>query len=337
MASSLNIPAVTILNELGVDNYLNKLYELGFDSLHQGGKKADLGLSLGAGEVTLKELVYGFSVFPRDGRNFQNQQIYSTDTARLICSILSDKGARALGFGYAQTFQTDYPSIFKTGTSNQFQDIVALGATKNYTIGVWMGNFAGQTVIGKTGSSLPASVARKVLDFVEKENYANNAIKNFDVPENYELRKICSLSGLEANISCPATVEEFIKKDFVLEKCNWHQKNHNELEIIYPAEYQQWLRKNKISGKINYNSEPLSLVTPKNNSIFYYSSVKATNQAIPVELNGGTENSILIQYDDEKPVSINRPFIYRLPVERGIHNCTFICGNDEIQLKFTVK
>ena len=35
LASSLNVPAVSLLNTLGVDAYLNKLYELGFDSLQK--------------------------------------------------------------------------------------------------------------------------------------------------------------------------------------------------------------------------------------------------------------------------------------------------------------
>ena len=135
LASSLNVPAVVSLNKIGVSTYLDKLYELGFDSLKNGrGQNADLGLALGAAEVSLYELVPAFSVFVRDGfflpfrittaqPEAEPRQIYSPDTARLICSILSDKGARSLGFGYTQTFQTDYPSIFKTGTSNQYQDI----------------------------------------------------------------------------------------------------------------------------------------------------------------------------------------------------------------------
>ena len=79
---------------------------------------------------------------------------------------MSEKNGRSLGFGHYQTFETQYPSIFKTGTSNQFQNITALGATPRYAVAVWMGNFSGETVVGKTGSSLPASVAKKVLDYL---------------------------------------------------------------------------------------------------------------------------------------------------------------------------
>ena len=69
------IPLAGIPAKAG-DNYLEKLYELGFDSLRNGGKEADLGLALGAGEVTLKELVYAFSVFARDGKDYTGNQIY---------------------------------------------------------------------------------------------------------------------------------------------------------------------------------------------------------------------------------------------------------------------
>ena len=340
LASSLNIPAVSILNELGVDAYLEKLYELGFESLRKNGKEADLGLALGAGEVSLYELTIAFSIFVRDGKDFSGQQIYSPDTARLICSILSDKGARSLGFGYSQTFQTDYPSIFKTGTSNQYQNITALGATNRYTIGVWMGNFKGQTVIGKTGSSLPAWVAKNVLDYLEKspggqsssfgQDTSSSAFKE---PEGWTKKKICSLSGLAATDTCPASVYEYVKNDFDLPECSWHNKT----QVTYPAEYQQWVRQNKISTVINYNSSPLELLTPRNGSVFFESGVKAIEQAIPVELIGGASDELTYIYDKKPAQTLSRPFVFKLPVEKGKHKCTFVCGKESISVEFVVK
>lgn len=333
LASSLNIPAVTILNELGVDAYLNKLYELGFDSLHQGGKEADLGLSLGAGEITLKELVTAFSVFPRDGMDFSGNQIYTKDTARLICSILSDKGARSLGFGYSQTFQTDYPSIFKTGTSNQYQNITAVGATTDFTIGVWMGNFEGQTVVGKTGSSLPAWVAKNVLDFIERDNHPNE----FPEPENWSQRKICSLSGNIACKDCPATVFEFVKNDFPLGTCSWHSKSKitGNLETNLPAEYQSWVRRNKIN--VSLEQGPLTILTPKNNSVYFYSSNTVVPQAISVEVSGGSSDVLRYKYDSKPAVTVSRPFLFQLPVEVGKHKCTVTCNNETKTINFEVK
>ncbi len=361
LASSLNIPAVDTLNKIGVQSYLEKLYELGFESLkiNDNGIKADLGLALGAGEVSLYELVPAFSVFVRDGfylpvkvsqtrlqeknqkqiltqEALEGRQVYSKDTARLISSILSDKGARALGFGYSQTFQTDYPSIFKTGTSNQYQDIVALGATKNYTIGVWMGNFSGKTVMGKTGSSLPAWVAKNIFD--KLEGGRDPAALAFPEPEGWQKERICSLSGMKAGPNCRAVVTEYVPKDSQIPVCNWHAQINNEVKVIYPPEYQQWFRMQNIEGLIEYSQTPLCFITPKENALFFYSSLNSQLQAIPFEVIGGKEKELKVYYDDKCIYEkLARPFIFSLPVERGNHSCKIICGQESKELSFTVK
>ena len=342
LASSLNVPAVWVLNTLGVDNYLEKLYELGFDSLKRSGKNADLGLALGAGEVPLVELVPAFSVFVRDGISFDGSQVYEPDTARLICSILSDKGARALGFGYTQTFETSYPAIFKTGTSNQYQNIIALGATKDYTIGVWMGNFDGQTVMGKTGSSLPAWSAKKMLDYLYGEKGpTGEKLKEmeFPEPENWTKQKICSLSGLPAGPDCPATVYEYCLNgsEHDIGVCTWHKKTNGELETLYPPEYQQWARTTKPDIQIDYNTSPLYIQTPKNNAVFYYSELHKEKQAVSVEVFGGKEDTLEIYFDDNLFGTIQRPFVFQLPVERGEHTCMVVCGGEVCEISFAVK
>lgn len=347
LASSLNVPAVDILNEIGVDTYLNKLYELGFDSLKENGKKADLGLALGAGEVSLYEMVNAFSVFARGGlspcnlssTNSSSSQVYSSDTAALICSILSDKGARALGFGYSQTFETDYPSIFKTGTSNQYQNIIALGSTPDYTIGVWMGNFKGQTVRGKTGSSLPAYVAKKILDdLVKRTRGTDLEYKSFPIPENWSLQKICSLSGMRAGPNCPAAVNEYVENDTELEICNWHRLGSDgSVQIVYPSEYQVWARQNDAAGIVDYSSSQLKIITPKNNVLYYYSSLNSEYQFISCEVTGGSDDSIKVFYDDNFYEEVSRPFVFKLPVEIGTHTCRVVCGYEEDSFNFEVK
>ena len=342
LASSLNVPAVSVLNTLGVDNYLSKLYELGFDSLQRTGKNADLGLALGAGEVPLVELVPAFAVFTRDGVSFDGKQVYEPDTARLICSILSDKGARALGFGYSQTFETSYTAIFKTGTSNQYQNIIALGSTKDYTIGVWMGNFDGQTVMGKTGSSLPAWSAKKVLDFLYGEKGpAGEKLKQmeFPEPENWTKQKICSLSGMPAGPDCPATVYEYCYNDSDTkhDTCTWHTKSNGYVETLYPHEYQQWARTTRPDIQINYNTSPLYIPTPKNNSVFYYSELHKEKQAVSVEVFGGAQDTLYVYYDGKLIKTVDRPFVFQLPVERGAHTCAVVCGVEQDEIRFVIK
>ncbi len=338
LASSLNIPAVSILNDIGIDNYLFKLYDLGFESLKTTGQDKGLGLSLGAGEVSLYELTRAFAVFPRDGLSLENKQIYDKDTARIICNILSDKSARVLGFGYTQTFQTEYPSIFKTGTANQYQNIVALGSTPEYTIGVWMGNFSGETVVGKTGSSLPGWVAKNILDtMVQKTNHFDNVYPEFIEPEHYHKEPVCSLTGKKAGEFCKNTVMEYVKDGTTLETCSWHKKIDNQITVVYPAEYQQWANYYGNSYNVDYNSSKLTLLTPKDNSLYYYNPLQKESQALPVELIGGFSDSLKIYYDGNYFKTISRPFKFYLPVEIGQHFCKMITENEEIHFSYTVQ
>ena len=210
-----------------------------------------------------------------------------------------------------------------------------------------MGNFKGQTVIGKTGSSLPAWIAKSTLDYLEKNNSSagkNDSAVSFKEPEGWTKKKICSLSGLAATDDCPASVYEYVKNDFDLPECTWHKhigtgkgKSSNEIQVTYPAEYQQWVRQNKISTIINYNSSPLELLTPKNGSVFFASNVKTIEQAIPVELIGGSTDVLSYTYDKHPSQTVSRPFVFKLPVEKGRHKCVFVCGEEKVTVEFVVK
>ena len=79
--------------------------------------------------------------------------------------------------------------FLKTGTADQFQNIWALAATPDYTIGVWMGNFSGETVIGETGSALPARLAMEILGEL------GSAKESFPSPDG--ARRVKCLSRVE--------------------------------------------------------------------------------------------------------------------------------------------
>lgn len=350
LASSLNVPAVLTLSNVGVANYHQALLSLGFDSLDEEGLKADLGLALGAGEVSLLELGHAFSVFANDGKliplsytdtstadSSKIQQIYTQDSARLICSILSDKKARAAGFGFSQTFETSYPSIFKTGTANQYQNIVALGSTDDYTVAVWMGNHNGNTVMGKTGSSLPATIGKNILD--QLTNKKSPAFKN---PENFTKTKICQLSGMAPCDHCPVTVEEYVQNDtlndFSRRKCDWHTNINGTITTNYPAEYQKWISKDLNNSSINYSSSSLKIVSPKNGARFFKSTGMRDNQKITVEVTGGLgDGQLLVFADNLPPQAVERPFIFTLPVTRGSHKIRVELEGESDEIEYLVE
>ncbi|MDR2717886.1 MAG: transglycosylase domain-containing protein [Treponema sp.] len=348
LASSLNIPAVYLLYRLGVKNYTRQLFSLGFDSLEHSAENAGLGLALGNAPVSLVELVRAFSVFPRDGvfipltwessgaeqqHRITGRQVFSTDTARIICSFLSDSGARVLAFGAARNFRTPFPSIFKTGTANQYQSIVALGATPKYTAGVWMGNFTGETVIGKTGSSIPAAIARDALVFLQSGPHST--APGFSAPENWQMQRVCAISGMAPGGACLSVISEYRHHGEEGEPCTWHRTVNGRSETVYPAEYQSWFTASAREGSLDYGSRPLEIISPRDGFV-YLTSPGIGRDEIPVEVIGGSDDELRVTFDN-RTFTISRPFIFSLPRSPGSYTLRVYNGSEEEHISFTVE
>jgi penicillin-binding protein 1C len=348
LASSLNIPAVYLLYRLGVRNYSDLLFTLGFDSLDHSAQDAGLGLALGNAPVSLLELTRAFSVFPRDGiylrvtwevqpasitESSRGRRIFSCDTARIICSFLSDSNARVLAFGSARNFRTSFPAIFKTGTANQYQSIVALGATGKYTAGVWMGNFTGETVIGKTGSSIPAAITRDVLTLLEGRRGV--FVPDFPAPENWEVRRICSVSGMAPADACLSVISEFVRTDEESAFCTWHQIVNGRSVTVFPAEYQAWFTSVNRQGALDYASRPLEIVNPRGGFV-YLTSPGIGADEIPVEVIGGENDELRVMHNGSA-FYVGRPFVFYLPRVSGLNRLLVQNGDEEEEVSFTVE
>lgn len=341
LASSLNIPAVYLLYRLGVDNYMEKLFELGFDSLAGERYRTGLSLALGSGEVTLFELTRAFSVFTnkgflvepsffaKDNSGLEQEKelltkkskIYEADTAAIICDFLSDKRARSLGFGFADVFNTEYPAIFKTGTSNQFQNIIALGSTAGYTIGVWMGNFSGDTVIRETGSSIPAQVVRQLLDILSEAN--PDTATSFPEPKKFMKVPVCSLSGMAPGKDCPSITTEFVATTSISNRpsCQWHYNLNGKTETKYPQEYQRWLSGRNNQGSLFDYSE-LEILYPTDGAVFVYdSTIPSEAQKIRVDATG-KGHSASLYINGQFFGSSAQPFVWYVPLRPGSMNIT---------------
>jgi len=355
LASSLNIPAVYLLYRLSVRNYTQHLLDLGFNSLETSAGEAGLGLALGNAPVSLLELVRAFSVFPRDGilipltwelndtvdRNRKNtekeKRIYSPDTSRIICSFLSDSAARVLAFGAGRNFRTTFPAIFKTGTANQYQNIVALGATMKYTAGVWMGNFTGETVLDKTGSSVPAAIVRNTLYVLHRENQSalNNSSLNFPLPNDWKTRRICAVSGMNPTEACLSVINEYVRFDEIRHDCSWHRIVNGRSETTFPAEYQAWFNASVRQGSLDYSSRPLEIINPRDGFVYLSGGGFGINE-ITVEVIGG-EGSVLNVTHNDSTFSVGRPFVFFLPRKQGINLLRVQNGYEEETITFTVE
>ncbi|UBF28249.1 penicillin-binding protein 1C [Kovacikia minuta CCNUW1] len=67
LANSLNVPAVRVLEKVGVPAFLERLRHLGFNHLTQSPDYYGLGLTLGSGEVSLWELARAYLIMARQG------------------------------------------------------------------------------------------------------------------------------------------------------------------------------------------------------------------------------------------------------------------------------
>ncbi len=343
LASSLNIPAVYTLERLGVTRFEGYLEQLGFYSISDRMGTHGTGLALGNAEVSLEEMVCGFAAFPRggspaqlqfyqsaekkkqDGLKGKTDPVISSGTAWVICDILSDPASRYPGFGPAPVFQLPFPVMFKTGTSNQFQNIWALAATEQYTVGVWMGNFSGETVIGKTGSSIPAGIASNLLKQLisgqEEGQFPNSRVSystaghvGGPVPAGLVQRDICALSGMLYTSRCTGSVREWFPDNEIPGDCSWHRGS----DVVYPPEYQSWIvERFRTAGTERNQNAGIRIPSP--GSVFYIDpSFPGSAQAIRVETYGFDPGAGVF-VDGVMYGNINNAGVFMLPLARGRH------------------
>lgn len=181
LANSLNIPALLTINHVGPPKYLDALHRMGFESLDRGAEIYDEGLALGNGEVTLLEMVQGFSALANrgvlkplrflaeDGGVRPAQRIYSEEAASLIGNILSDSWARRLEFGNNSVLNLPVQTAAKTGTSTDYRDAWVMGYNHRYLVGIWMGNLDRSPTDGITGSTGPALALRSIFNELNRD------------------------------------------------------------------------------------------------------------------------------------------------------------------------
>ncbi|OEU63354.1 MAG: penicillin-binding protein 1C [Desulfobacterales bacterium PC51MH44] len=175
LGNSLNIPAVRAIHFVGVNKYLSRLRDLGFESLVRHPDFYGDGLALGNGEVTLFELVQAYTVFARRGMflplrtlqemsfSYMPKMIFSEEVTSLIANILSDPDARNFEFGHNSLLNLPLQTAVKTGTSSDYRDAWAVGFNYHYTAGVWIGNLDGTQTDGVTGAAGPALALRSIF------------------------------------------------------------------------------------------------------------------------------------------------------------------------------
>jgi penicillin-binding protein 1C len=173
LASSLNVPAVRLVNLVGVDAFQGLLDRLGFRELEDG-EHYGPSLALGTADITLADLVQAYMTLANEGvwrplvfkktEKTSSRRLLSASAARDVSAILSDRGSRALTFGWDSLLATAYPAAVKTGTSKDMRDNWCIGFSRDFTVGVWVGNAGGDPMWQVSGITGAAPVWRALMD-----------------------------------------------------------------------------------------------------------------------------------------------------------------------------
>ncbi len=225
LCDSLNIPALNLLEKVGLDDYFQILTELGFSI---PGRAGDYGLSLvlGAAGVTLLEAAEAFCTFSNYGRretirlfagqqeNLRLRQVMPAEVVFILNSMLQNHGNSSLDDH--QPFQI----AWKTGTSFNFRDAWAIGYNTELTVAVWTGSFSGPASSLNTGHRAAAPLMFRIMEQLGKDRNP----RDFSRPEGVREITVCSLSGMLPNEHCPQTRKTIVPADRVpMERCSYHK------------------------------------------------------------------------------------------------------------------
>ena len=158
---SLNVPAVAVLNKIGVSRLGARLSQAGAVLILPKGEAPGLAMGLGGVGVRLADLVMLYASLARQGEALALTERQQADL-RMPHRLLDPVAAWYVGNILLGAPPPDNaPSgriAFKTGTSYGYRDAWAIGFDGRMTVGVWVGRPDGAPVPGLVGRASAAPI-----------------------------------------------------------------------------------------------------------------------------------------------------------------------------------
>ena len=232
LANSYNIPAVKVLDRVGVDTLRELASQAGIRSFTG---RYGLALTLGGGDVRLLELTAAYGIFD-DGRTLPTQailsirdsktgeaiynneaertspshpltlspsqgtQVISPQSAYLITDILSDNVARQPAFGRSSILNLPFPAAVKTGTTTDWRDNWTVGYSTRRLVGVWVGNADNSPMVDVSGVDGAGPIWHDLMLLAHTA-----PPPAFTRPDKIVETEICAASGMLPAPECPRT------------------------------------------------------------------------------------------------------------------------------------
>ncbi len=225
LASSYNIPAVRVLDQVGKGAFLEMLHRVGLETVSDN-EVYGLSLALGGGAVRLLDLTDAYGAIANGGqrtppsvitrvRDASGRVVYQApppvsapvlrpEHAYILADILSDPIARTPGFGEGTPLDTPSRAAVKTGTTTEWTDNWAVGFTPDRVVGVWVGNPNGDPMSNTSGVDGAGPIWHDVITAAVRQTGARWLLRPPGVVDG----PVCSPIGLPAGPDCPSVVSE---------------------------------------------------------------------------------------------------------------------------------
>lgn len=218
--SSLNVVAVKIVQDVGLQRSVEYLQKFGISTVVTSGSRNDMNLpALALGGMTkgIKpvELAAAYATFPNKGvytqpvsftkvldrhgnvildNTQEKRRVISEQVAYMMVDIM--KGVVRGGTG-GNAALSNMPVAGKTGTTSDMKDAWFAGYTPYYTAVVWIGHDEPKAM-SFTGGSYPAKLWKAVMQDIHKDLKR----KEFDRPDGLVTLDICTESGKRPSELC---------------------------------------------------------------------------------------------------------------------------------------
>jgi penicillin-binding protein 1C len=247
LGNSLNVPAVWTADQLGAPALLERLRDLGFDSLTEGPSYYGPGLALGDGEVTLLALARAYATLARRGLDRppcfvraidrvgeppeappegEERRVIPRALADTITDILKDPHARQASFDEAAALSFSYDVAAKTGTSKGFRDNWAAGYSAEVTVAAWVGNFDGTPMDQVSGIAGAGPLFHAVMEAAMARREKVRLPIDADEQGPFVRVAVCPVSGGAPTAACAAHVLEWLPEGAArdLAPCDVHEE-----------------------------------------------------------------------------------------------------------------
>ena len=187
LRESLNLPALQVARTVGVDSIIDVVHQLGIE---RDWDRSRLGLSfgIGAGEMRLIDMASAYQVIAnlgvrveptmimkiidrngkvvRDYTKPEGRQVLDPRMAWIMDDILKDNTDPNGSFVFGPWTNIGRPAALKTGTTDNLQDVLAIGFTPQRLTAIWMGNSDNSEMRGISSALGPGVLWRDYMKTV---------------------------------------------------------------------------------------------------------------------------------------------------------------------------